>query len=163
MKKITFFSLAILMAISCSDDDNSNTPASLDGTWKLTYVNRNVTPEDFNGDGTASENYLDEIDCPDASTIVFGNGNTAVFPVHCLSQQPYLDENLTYEASTNDVTFTYFYTEMQFIEETTFRREGNTLTGTFSFEGQHHPYIPGSGQFGDISEISHATFIYTKQ
>jgi hypothetical protein len=163
MKKITLLAVAAIMAVSCSDDDNSNTPASLGGTWKLTFIDLNQTPYDFNGDGTASENYLEEIDCPSVSKIVFGSGNTAVFPAYCLSEEPYSDESVTYEASGNDVTFTYFFTELQQLEKTTYHREGNTLTATFDFEGGYHPYIPGLGQFGDITTISRATFVYTKE
>jgi len=162
MKKITLLALAAMVAFACSDDDSSNN-APLDGTWKLTYVDLNHPPQDINGDGTASENYLDEIVCTTVSKIIFGTGNTAVFPVHCFSEDPYQDEQVTFETSGNNVTFIYTLTELGVVGKTTYRRQGNKLTATFDFDGDYYPYIPGLGQFGDISTISHATFVYTKE
>lgn len=162
MKKITLLALAALTAFACSDDDSSNN-APLDGTWKLTYIDLNRPPQDYNGDGTASENYLDEIDCTAVSKIVFGTGNTAVFPVHCLSEDPYEDEQVTFETSGNNVTFTYIFTELGVVEKTTYRRQGNTLTATYNFDGDYYPYIPGLGQYGDTNIMWYATFIYTKE
>ncbi|MGQ2982787.1 lipocalin family protein [Flavobacterium sp.] len=166
MKKFTFLAFAAIMAISCSDHDNSNTPASLDGTWRLTYVNLNREPEDLNGDGTASENYLDESDCLQNSTIVFESDENAVFSSNCMSETPNTPETTEYEGAGSTVTFTYYaISQPGGYKDAIYIRSGNTLTAILEeTEGGTYPYIPGDGENGDTDSFFRgATFTYTKQ
>lgn len=159
MKKIILLACAIAL-FSCSDDDTNTT--SLDGTWKLTYVNLNRETSDLNGDGVVSENLLEETDCMNNTNIVFTNSDTAVFGLPCPSQslEP---ETVTFIRTGNTVEFSYQVQEAEtsFFKRTKYALKGNTLTATF--EGDSTDYVPGEGEYGDVSHFSGATFVYTKQ
>lgn len=160
MKKITLLIAFAAMALSCSDDDNA--PVSLNGTWKLTYVNLHTDAADLNGDGIASENYMDESSCMDNTTIIFDPNNTATFGLTCVSDST-VPESVTYNATVNTVEFIYSVQDVQpgFDKKTKYARAGNTLTATFI--GNSSDYVPGEGEYGDVSHFSGATFTYTKQ
>lgn len=162
MKKITLLFAAAVMALSCSDDDNA--PVSLDGTWKLTHASlgMNLEDPDFNNDGIVSENFVDEQPCLGEATIVFGDNNSAVFSPTCLSNE-YQPQTVTYATSGNNVTFVYDSTIYPGTHrDVIFKRSGNTITATFSYEDDS--YIPGDGDYGDNNSILwNATVTYTKQ
>jgi hypothetical protein len=81
MRKLLIASLitiVLLFLTSCtSDDDNSSSNDMLSGTWKLTAFNSS-TAYDLNYDGNACVNLLDEADCLENETLVFGSNNTVV-------------------------------------------------------------------------------------
>lgn len=173
MKKFTFLFAAAVMALSCSDDDNA--PVSLEGTWKLTYLNTH-TIDPNNQQNT--ENYIDVVPCMGNSTLIFGEENTAVFtmgnnndgmnrttqetPVDCPMKTP---EDVTYTINNNSVEFIYTSTLASpgATLKRTFTRSGNKLIVTIDPEGQEQ-YIPGSGEYGDGNNTySYATFEFTKQ
>lgn len=162
MKKTTLLFAATLMAFSCSDDDDNNAPVALDGTWKLTYVNLYTEPTDLNGDGIASENFMDETSCMNSATIVFRPNNTATFGLTCISDSTE-PETVTYNTNGNTVEFIYAVQDVEpgFDKKTKYTRAGNTLTATFI--GNSSDYVPGEGEYGDSSHYSGATFTYTKQ
>ncbi|MEM1003320.1 MAG: lipocalin family protein [Bacteroidota bacterium] len=80
MKKLIFRLLVIspLLFMSCPEDDDGVTDENSDliGTWQLTAWNSD-TAYDIDGDGTASINLLDEIDCLAFETLIFNNDNSA--------------------------------------------------------------------------------------
>ena len=159
MKQLTLLALAAALFISCSDDDTNN--VSIDGTWKLTYVNMPGEPVDGNGDGIASENYVDETSCMDNTSIVFGNDDTATFTPTCISESQ-SPEAVTYEIMGDHIEFSYHVQLVPgFIKKQKFKRSGNKLTATFV--GNSNDYVPGEGEFGDTSFFAGATFTYTKQ
>lgn len=162
MKKITLLFVAAALVLSCSDDDNA--PVSLDGTWKLTNTTLGFDLEhaDVNQDGIVSENFVDEHPCLGEATIVFGDNNSAVFSPTCLSNE-YEPQTLTHTTSGNNVTFVYnSVVHPGTHRDVIFKRSGNTLTATFSYENQS--YIPGDGDYGDVNSILwDATVTYTKQ
>lgn len=173
MKKIALLFALAAMALSCSDDDN--TPVSLDGTWKLTYLNTHIINPNL---PDASENYIDTVPCMGNSTLSFGKNNTAIFimgdnndgmnrtaqdtPPNCLMKAP---ENVTYSINDNSVEFIYTSIEASpgATIKRTFSRSGNKLIVTIDPEGNEQ-YIPGSGEYGDSNNTySYATFEFTKQ
>jgi hypothetical protein len=162
MKKITLLLAAAVMALSCSDDDNA--PVSLNGTWKLTNTTLGFTLEhaDVNQDGVVSENFVDESPCLGEATIIFSDNGSALFSPTCFSNE-YLPQTLTYTTSGNNVTFVYNSAETPEVQrKVTFKRTGNTLTATFSYED--NSYIPGDGDYGDTNSILwDAIVTYTKQ
>jgi hypothetical protein len=162
MKKITLLLIAATMALSCSDDDN--TPVSLDGTWKLAHATLGFDLEhgDVNNDGIVSENFVDEQPCLGDATIVFNANDSAVFSPTCFSNE-YLPQTLTYTTSGNTTTFVYDSLETPGLQrKVTFKRSGNTLIATLSYED--NSYIPGDGDYGDVNSILwDATVTYTKQ
>lgn len=159
MKQITLLALAAALFISCSDDDTNNVP--IDGTWELTYVKMPGEPVDMNDDGIASDNAMDETNCMNSNSIIFGENNTATFGLTCLSEAEG-PETVTYEVSGNYVEFSYHVQLVPgFIKKTKYKRSGNKLIATFA--GDSSDYVPGEGEFGDISLFYGATFTYTKQ
>lgn len=162
MKKTILLLAATAIIASCSDDDNN--PVSLDGTWKLTHatLGHDLSNPDLNNDGVVSENFIDEKPCLGEATIVFGENDSAVFSPTCLSNK-FLPQTLNYTTSGNNVAFVYNSVEIPGTHrDVTFKRSGNTLTATFSYEDWS--YIPGDGDYGDMNSILwDATFTYTKQ
>ena len=63
------FMSALLIAIlftSCSSDDDSSSKKTIVGAWTLTEANVD-NPMDYNNDGTADRNFLDEVSCFEGS------------------------------------------------------------------------------------------------
>ncbi len=54
--------IAILFASCSSDDDDSSSENRLEGSWTLTQANLGA-PIDFNNDGTADPNFINEVPC----------------------------------------------------------------------------------------------------
>lgn len=159
MKQITLLALVAALFISCSDDDTNN--VSIDGTWELTYVKMPGEPQDMNDDGIASENAMEETNCMNGNSIVFGENNTATFGLTCFSEADG-PETVTYEVYGDYVEFSYHVQLAPgFIKKQKFKRSGNKLIATFV--GDSNDYVPGEGEFGDISHFYGATFTYTKQ
>lgn len=133
MKKITLLFVATVLALSCSDDDN--TPISLDGTWKLTSV---IMPEEWtsdeNGDGIESSDFVTEYGYFDNSTITFGENNTAIFNnQHIYEGNTPTPDNVTYTTAGDSITFYYSIdTTGSSSVCTPFKQSGNKLTATLS-------------------------------
>jgi hypothetical protein len=93
MKKfgnILLLLLPLICVISCSDDDGNDggfSSAELVGTWELVEVNVS-SPIDLDGDGSSSNNLLDEENCiagtitlRDDSTYQFEESNFILTPI----------------------------------------------------------------------------------
>ena len=65
--------IAVLFAACSSDDDNSSEP-SIVGSWTLIELNAE-NPMDFNNDGTADRNILNEIPCYEGHASFTADGN----------------------------------------------------------------------------------------
>lgn len=76
-KAIYLLPLVLFLIISCnSDDDAGSGGVSYDGTYTLTAYN--VTPEaDANGDGNATTNQINEIDCFNSNRLSLSEGINA--------------------------------------------------------------------------------------
>ena len=119
---LTFF-------MSCtSDDDSSSSNDTLSGTWKLTAFNT-TTAYDWNNDGAGSINILDEVDCLENETFVFGSNNTVVS-----NNTSFLDLEIELVVGTTD-EFTFFVDceEDIFSFSLTYTRDGNSVV--FNDEG----------------------------
>ncbi len=66
--------IAILFASCSSDDDNNPQEASLVGAWTLVELNAE-NPKDFNNDGTADRNIMNEITCIKGNASFTADGN----------------------------------------------------------------------------------------
>ncbi|MXN91864.1 hypothetical protein GR160_11585 [Flavobacterium sp. Sd200] len=133
MKKIAALTIAVVVTLSCSgDDDNDN--VSLTGTWKLTSA---TLPEavDFNNDGTASTDVMTETGCLNNSTIVFTD-NVATAIVNMQTVDIRQQNNGTYtvecgEAETEYAPFAeseHIVTLTSDVFYTPFTKVGNRLT-----------------------------------
>lgn len=75
------FGFAALVFSSCSSDDNGdsvNEETMIAGTYNLTEYNTGE-PTDFNLDGTANENQMNESDCYDDARIILNADGTLTF------------------------------------------------------------------------------------
>jgi hypothetical protein len=126
MRKLLIASLitvVLLFLTSCTnDDDSSNSNDTLSGTWKLTAFN-STTAYDWNNDGTASINILDEVDCLENETFVFGSNNTVV-----VNNTSFLDLEIELVIGTTD-EFTFFVDCEQEISSFSlmYTRDGNSV------------------------------------
>lgn len=84
MKKINLILGTLVFAglamTSCSNDDDNNSSVSIAGTYKLTEVNTG-SDTDFNKDGTAHENQMEESTCYNGSKIVLNSDNTFTYDI----------------------------------------------------------------------------------
>ncbi len=69
---IVFFT-AVLLA-SCSSDDDRNSQKGIVGSWTLVELNATI-PIDFNNDGTADRNIMNEIPCYEGHGSFTADGN----------------------------------------------------------------------------------------
>ena len=65
--------IAVLFAACSSDDDNKSEPGIV-GSWTLVELNATI-PIDFNNDGTADRNIINEIPCYEGHASFTANGN----------------------------------------------------------------------------------------
>lgn len=83
MKKMNYLLGALVVAgalfTSCSDDDNTET-VTIEGTYNLKEVNTEEAT-DFDGDGTAHVNQMDESGCYDNGKITLNSDNTFTYVV----------------------------------------------------------------------------------
>lgn len=71
-KLLTLLIMPFSLMISCSDDDGDGgdfASAELVGTWRLVEVNLSAQV-DIDGDGSLSDNLLDEVDCISGSLVL---------------------------------------------------------------------------------------------
>lgn len=82
MKKVKILAMTILAisfgACSSDDDSSNNNMGSIAGRYNLTEFNTGAAT-DFNQDGTASTNQMDESSCYDARRIDFNSDNTFTY------------------------------------------------------------------------------------
>jgi hypothetical protein len=126
MRKLLIASLitiVLLFLTSCtSDDDNSSSNDTLSGTWKLTAFNSS-TAYDLNNDGNASVNLLDELDCLENETLVFGSNNTVVS-----NNTSFIDLEIGLVVGTTDqFTLVVDCEEDVYSFSLTYTRNGNTI------------------------------------
>lgn len=62
---------------ACSSDDDNSSEASLVGSWTLVELNA-TSPIDFNNDGTADRNIMNEIPCYEGHASFTADGNYLV-------------------------------------------------------------------------------------
>jgi hypothetical protein len=180
MKKLilNFFVLTtFVFATSCSsDDDNNDSSVELEGTWKLTAWEVGET-FDLNNDGELSTNILDEMDCYDNETIVFGDGvatymsrsyadievefgeegSNPVYTVEC--EDEFENSPAAYVRNGNSVTITETYEEDGEIYE-------DTLVATISGNTLSFVIPEGFVIFGDDFEVEveqDLVLVFTKQ
>lgn len=175
MKKVILSLLAVsaLIFTSCSkDNDDNNSTATIEGTWKLTAWN-STTAYDLNNDGTSNLNLLQEFDCYSNENVVFSANNTAV-----ANSTSYVD--ITAEITTgtvNEYTYTVDCIQENDFFPLTWSVSGNTITfdsgtpdevvatlngNTFSFlvpEG----LVVADAQNAEVVVNQDLTFVYTKQ
>jgi hypothetical protein len=175
MKKLIFnlFAITTLVFTSCSKDDDSNGTVSLNGTWKLTAWNV-TTGVDINNDGTASTNLLQEFDCYNNETIVFGANNTVV-----ANSTSYADITAEVTTGTTDeYTFQVDCIEANDTTPLTWTLSGNTITfdsgspedvvvGTLSgnqiFIAIPEGFEAYDTNTGNVVVSQDLVFVYTKQ
>ncbi|NCT16707.1 MAG: hypothetical protein COZ75_10180 [Flavobacteriaceae bacterium CG_4_8_14_3_um_filter_34_10] len=77
MKKVfSLLMVAMIFAACSSDDDNAN--VSLEGTWKMTAF-KSENAYDVNGNGTISNDIMQQTNCYQNETVVFNANNTVAF------------------------------------------------------------------------------------
>lgn len=146
--------LSIILALSltaCEDQDDNSTNTSIEGTYKLTIFTLSG-PVDYNNDGVATTDLIEESGCYDNSDITLLANGSAVFNiqsldidyipedengnpatvVECYSEGP---ETANYSFSNTTVTFSVAG------ESISFTRTGNALT--YIVEGE-------DSLFGDV-------------
>tara|TARA_B100000809_G_C15018858_1_gene487702 strand:- start:171 stop:854 length:684 start_codon:yes stop_codon:yes gene_type:complete len=153
------------------DCTNNNQQATgVQGTWLLTSW-LGEEPLDLNNDGTASDDFLDEIDCYENETIVFDIDGTAV-----AMSTSFASFIFDIEVGTTDQ---FIYTiECEFEDENTnltWSQSGSLVTiddGTtvsdFILDGNQLSVFISEGFFASSSDFTATTtqdltFIYTKQ
>jgi len=84
MKKINFILGALVFAglgvTSCSNDDDATNEVTIAGTYKLKEVNT-ATDTDFDKNGTAHKNQMEESSCYNDSKIVLNSDNTFTYDI----------------------------------------------------------------------------------
>ncbi len=163
-------SLQIVINGSGDCTNNNQQATAVEGTWLLTAW-LGEEPIDLNNDGTASDNFLDEMDCYENETIVFDIDGTAVS-----MSTSYASFIFDIEVGTTD-QFTYTI-ECEFEEENTnmtWSQIGNSVTiddGTnvsdFILNGNQLSVFIPEGFFAFSSDFTATTtqdltFVYTKQ
>lgn len=82
MKKIHLLAGTLLLAgvcfTACSDDDNSSTSTTIEGTYELEEVNT-AEATDFDMDGDSHIDQTEESNCYDAGKITLNSDNTFTF------------------------------------------------------------------------------------
>lgn len=110
----------VLCLMSCSsDDDNSGINAEAEGIWFLTTLSID-TAFDFNEDGIASRNLLEETPCYTGDFVSFDSEGGA----RVVSALTYITTNVN---SPTDYSYEYECLD-GFDAETTFIQNGNSLT-----------------------------------
>jgi hypothetical protein len=84
MKKLPFIfgalAVASLTLVSCNDDDNNNVNSGVSGTYNLKEVNTE-TQTDFDQDGTAHTNQMQESQCYNNGKITLNTDGTLTYVV----------------------------------------------------------------------------------
>lgn len=97
--------IAILFASCSSNDDNGSSETTIVGAWTLTEANLAV-PIDFNNDGTANRNFLNEVPCFEG-TIAF-TGNATFAQTFSTVEEVEVNGQTTFQCTgTNATTGTY--------------------------------------------------------
>ena len=74
MKRIMSVLFIAVLFAACSSDDDNNSKPSIVGSWTLVELNATI-PMDFNNDGTADRNIMNEIPCYEGHASFTANGN----------------------------------------------------------------------------------------
>ena len=172
MKKVTFSVLLLaLILLSCgNDDDNSNSEASIEGTWKLSSWSAEEAV-DLNNDGVAHLNLLDEMNCYANETIVF-TSNTATY-----NGTSYADITFDLETgSSNQYNYTINCIEENSSQQGTYVKNGNTVVITFegdntvaTVSGNQLTFLVPEGYYTESSNNPNVTveqdltLVFTKQ
>jgi hypothetical protein len=171
MKKIILMALAISSLLSCSNSDDDNSSVAIDGTWKLTAFSTQ-DPCDFNNDGVATTNFMNETGCYNNSKIVFTGSNTATaaiqevlidmtvtvgttngYTVVVDCEANPIPENVPWSQNGNIVTIGASPDNLDFT------LSGNTLSATIPNFTQIQTYQNGT----IITDFTGATLVFTKQ
>ncbi|MGQ2981939.1 lipocalin family protein [Flavobacterium sp.] len=103
--------------VSCSDDDSENANAGIAGTYRLTAWNAPVAV-DFNDDGTANVNLMNETSCYNNSDLILHRDGTYDMTYNYVN----IDGTVSCGSETTTGTWT---------------RTGNTVTTTHLSGGQN--------------------------
>lgn len=171
MRKIFVLALSIMLMACSSDDDSGSSTVALEGTWRLTSITLE-NPYDFNNDGNATRDLMDETDCYQNELMTFHEEGTGV-----VNSTSYVDIIAEVVVGSTD-TFTYTIDCVSDIEvfPIVWSRSGNTVTisdeglaFTATLSGDElRLFVPeGLDIYADdeftIQSTSDLEFIYTKQ
>ena len=144
--------IATLLASCSSDDDSSSAGATIVGAWTLTEANLAI-PQDFNNDGTADRNFMDEVPCFEGDLTFTAEGaftqNFSKVEVQVINDETVyvcngtITSTGTYELDGNQLTTTTNTTTPE-ITTTTIDLNGNTLKASFGFDS-----------FGEVELVYH--------
>ncbi len=134
--------IAILFASCSSDDDNDSSETTIVGAWTLTEANLAI-PQDFNNDGTAERNFIDEVPCFEGD-LTFNADGTFIQHFSDAGPQEVNGEIVwvcdgtvtntgTYELNGDQLTTTTGTTTPE-VTTTTIHLDGNTLKASFEFD-----------------------------
>lgn len=134
--------IAILFVSCSSDDDSSSSQNRLEGSWTLTEANLAV-PIDFNNDGAADRNFMEEVPCFEGD-ITFNANETFTQNFSDAGPQEVNGEIVwvcngtitntgTYELDGDQLTTTTGTTQPE-VTTTTIYLDGNTLKASFEFD-----------------------------
>lgn len=149
--KITLSIAMAFTMISCEDQDDKITNASIEGTYKLTTFTL-PAPVDYNNDGVATTDLIEESGCYDDSEITLSPNGSAVFNIQSLDIE-YIPEDENGNPATvvecyfegpETANYTFSNTTVTFSvagESMSFTRSGNALT--YIVEGE-------DSLFGDV-------------
>ncbi len=153
------FAATALMAISCSDDDSSNSTA-LSGKWKLTKI---TTDQAFDGneDGIATKDLIAETgNCWTGTYIDFLSNNVAnnFVSAPSVGNQCFTDEAAgTYEVDGNNVIVTA--TDEDGTSEMEYAKNGSKLTSYIPDFYEIEVTVGGETQWVSVA----ATVEFTKE
>jgi len=179
MRKIVLLLFAgLTMLMSCSDDDSNdnNTVIDIVGTWQLSSLSVEST-NDYNGDGVANANLLEETQCSQSDQLVFNTDGTGLMILdteNILLDAEQLPDNsyeytftcsstgsnqiaITWTQDGNTITVVNFVNTMMFTLE-----ENNTLTIVENDSLEVPAIIDNGGFFGVDYIFEDATSVYTK-
>lgn len=139
LRILAMVALAITFGACSSDDnsDNNNNSGGIEGTYELREFNTSVAT-DFDEDGTASTNQVNESDCYNDVQIALRSDNTFTYTIGYISVNTDGSDTCTsYEvdgtwtATNNTITATYENIEGNDVTVSFARTDnGNTLTET---------------------------------
>ncbi|RMA66297.1 beta-barrel fold lipoprotein [Ulvibacter antarcticus] len=174
MKNLFIVLLITLVFVGCNkDDDNNDNNSSVEGTWKLTAFNTE-NAYDFNGDGTASTNVMDETACYQNETVEFTSNSSGT-----ATNRSYADITLDLiTGSTTEYEYSVNCVPEVDIETFTWAQNGNNVVitsfdgpSTATLNGSELTFVIQSGFFVDVEDGSGGTtsiteditIVYTKQ
>ena len=170
MKKYIVSLIVVLSLLTACKGDDVEKETTIEGTWKLTAW-KSANAYDFNGDGQASTNLLNELNCYDNELIIFNANGSGI-----IKSNSYAEVTATLvTGSETSYTYTIDCVETQDNSFFTWSRNGNTIsltendeTDSFNLDNNNFSFLVkdyrvANNQNHQPVVIEDLIFVYTKQ